>query len=262
MLSAFKAANSYALLRSIVHQPPICGSKQVNSIQEALAEIKSGSSIAIGGYGPCGVPQALINELANKNTKNHVVFISTAGGENYGITPLFKNKQITKLITSDFEDNKELLNQYHKGEIELHATPLGILAEKLRNGGLGIPAFFSPIGVGTMREEGGVPVKLSKDGKNIEKVSDGREKREFHGKEYIMEKSILADYSFIKGWKADKKGNVVFRNAGMNFNADVAFAGKVCIAEVDEIVEAGALDADDINLPGIYVHKVVKSSEA
>ena len=225
---------------------------------QAIKSIASGSSIAIGGYGPLGVPQSLIDALAKTNAKDLTLYTSSVGKETYGITPLLKAKQVKNVVTSNIEDNEVLLDLYKKGEISVNVTPMGTLAEKLRSGGMGIPAFYTHCGVGTVFQNGGLPVKLNKKGK-IEDYSEAKESRDFDGKHYILEKTILADYSFVKAWKADKLGNCYFKMCGQNFNSDVGPAGKICIVEADEIVEPGQIDGDDVHLSGVFVHRVIKS---
>lgn len=181
---------------------------------------------------------------------------NNCGIDDFGLGILLRNKQIKRMIASYVGENKEFERQYLSGELEVELVPQGTLAEKLRAGGAGIPAYFTATGNGTLVEEGGFPIKICKD-KPI--YSEKKEKRVYDGREYILEKSIVGDFSIVKGWKADEKGNVVFRKAARNFNPDVATAGKTCIVEVEEIVPTGSLDPDQIHLPDVYVKRIVKS---
>ena len=182
---------------------------------------------------------------------------NNCGVDDFGLGILLKNKQIKRMIASYVGENKEFERQYLSGELEVELVPQGTLAEKLRAGGAGIPAFFTPTGSGTIIEEGGFPIRISKD-KEREILSAKKERREYDGRQYILERSIVGDFAIIKGWKADEKGNVVFKKASRNFNPDVATAGKICIVEVEEIVPTGSLDPDSIHLPDVYVKRIIK----
>lgn len=215
----------------------------------------------IGGYGKLGAPHNLIKALSASQSKNLTVVCSIAGCANKGsaIQPLLENSKISKVITSNVEANPLLIDQFKSGKVEVELIPMGTLAEKARSGGYGIPAFYSGTGVGTFIENGGVPCRYGKDGKTIVAVNLAKEKREFHGREYLLERTLLGDYALVKAWKADAKGNCVLKMAGRNFNPDMAVAGKICIVEADEIVETGSIDGDDVHIAGIFVHRVVKS---
>jgi 3-oxoacid CoA-transferase len=213
-------------------------------------------TICAGGFGLCGIPENLIAAVAAQGTKDLTVVSNNCGIDDFGLGILLRNKQIKRMIASYVGENKEFERQYLSGELEVELVPQGTLAEKLRAGGAGIPAFFTATGNGTMVEEGGFPIKISKESPIL---SEKKEKRNYDGREYILERSITGDFSLIKGWKADEKGNVVFRKAARNFNPDAATAGKICIVEVEEIVPAGALDPDSIHLPDVYVKRIVKS---
>jgi 3-oxoacid CoA-transferase subunit A len=205
----------------------------------ALAGIVAdGQIIAVGGFGLCGIPEALIAALRDSGVKGLTAISNNAGVDGFGLGQLLETRQIKKMISSYVGENKEFARQYLAGELELEFTPQGTLAEKLRAGGAGIPAFFTKTGVGTI-------------------VADGKEIREFDGEQYVMERSLVADVSLVKAWKADKAGNLVFRKTARNFNPNVATAGKVCVVEVEQIVEVGELDPDAIHLPGIFVHRLV-----
>ena len=205
----------------------------------ALAGIVAdGQTIAVGGFGLCGIPEALIAALRDSGATGLTAISNNAGVDGFGLGQLLETRQIKKMISSYVGENKEFARQFLAGELELEFTPQGTLAEKLRAGGAGIPAFFTKTGVGTI-------------------VADGKEIREFDGEQYVMERSLVADVSLVKAWKADKSGNLVFRKTSRNFNPNVAAAGKVCVAEVEEIVDVGAIDPDAVHLPGIYVHRIV-----
>jgi 3-oxoacid CoA-transferase subunit A len=205
----------------------------------ALAGIVAdGQTIAVGGFGLCGIPEALIAALRDSGASGLTAISNNAGVDGFGLGQLLETRQIKKMISSYVGENKEFARQFLAGELELEFTPQGTLAEKLRAGGAGIPAFFTKTGVGTI-------------------VADGKEIREFDGEQYVMERALVADVSLVKAWKADKTGNLVFRKTSRNFNPNVASAGKVCVVEVEEIVEVGAIDPDAVHLPGIYVHRIV-----
>ncbi len=205
----------------------------------ALAGIVAdGQTIAVGGFGLCGIPEALIAALRDSGVTGLTAISNNAGVDGFGLGQLLETRQIRKMISSYVGENKEFARQFLAGELELEFTPQGTLAEKLRAGGAGIPAFFTRTGVGTI-------------------VADGKEIREFDGEQYVMERSLVADVSLVKAWKADKTGNLVFRKTARNFNPNVAAAGKVCVVEVEEIVDVGAIDPDAVHLPGIYVHRIV-----
>ena len=194
--------------------------------------------LAVGGFGLCGIPEALIDALRDSGRKNLTVISNNAGVDGFGLGKLLETRQIGKMISSYVGENKEFERQYLAGELQLEFTPQGTLAEKLRAGGAGIPAFFTRTGVGTL-------------------VAEGKELREFDGHTYVMERSLVPDVALGKAWKADKSGNLVFRRTARNFNPAVIMAGKISVVEVEEIVETGSLDPDSIHLPGIYVSRLV-----
>ena len=200
--------------------------------------VKDGQLMAVGGFGLCGIPEALIEALKATGVKNLTVISNNAGVDDFGLGKLLQTRQIKRMISSYVGENKEFERQYLAGELELEFTPQGTLAEKLRAGGAGIPAFFTKTGVGTL-------------------VAEGKEIREFDGEQYVMERSLVPDVSLVKAHVADKSGNLQFRLTARNFNPAVAMAGKVCIVEVEHIVETGTLLPDHIHLPGIYVHRIV-----
>jgi 3-oxoacid CoA-transferase subunit A len=200
--------------------------------------VRNGQLLAVGGFGLCGIPEALIDALRDSGAKNLTAISNNAGVDGFGLGKLLATRQITKMIASYVGENKEFERQYLTGELQLEFTPQGTLAEKLRAGGAGIPAFFTKTGVGTL-------------------VAEGKETREFDGDVYVMERALVPDVSLGKAWKADKSGNLVFRRTARNFNPAVIMAGKISVVEVEEIVETGSLDPDSIHLPGIYVHRLV-----
>jgi len=209
------------------------------SANEALKGIvKDGQLLAVGGFGLCGIPEALIEALRDSGVKNLTVVSNNAGVDGFGLGRLLETRQIKKMISSYVGENKEFERQYLAGELELDFTPQGTLAEKLRAGGAGIPAFFTKTGVGTM-------------------VAEGKELREFDGETYVMEHALVPDVALVKAWRADKSGNLQFRLTARNFNPAVAMAGKICVVEVEQIVETGSMDPDQIHLPGVYVHRLV-----
>ena len=209
------------------------------SAEAALAGlVRDGQLIAVGGFGLCGIPEALIDAVLASGARDLTAISNNAGVDNFGLGKLLRSRQIRKMIASYVGENKEFERQYLAGELELEFTPQGTLAEKLRAGGAGIPAFFTRTGVGTV-------------------VADGKELREFAGKTYVLEESLLPELSLAKAWKADRAGNLVFRRTARNFNPAVAMAGKTTVVEVEQIVETGSLDPDEIHLPGIYVHRLV-----
>ncbi|MPS28417.1 CoA transferase subunit A [Pigmentiphaga sp.] len=211
------------------------------SALDAMAGVvKDDQMIAVGGFGLCGIPEALIDALRASDVKRLTVISNNAGVDGFGLGKLLESRQIRKMISSYVGENKEFERQYLSGELELEFTPQGTLAEKLRAGGAGIPAFFTKTGVGTL-------------------VAEGKELREFDGQTYVMERALLPDVALIKAHVADRAGNLRFRYTARNFNPAAATAGRITIAEVEEIVEVGDLAPDDIHLPGIYIHRIVQN---
>ncbi|MHC3751049.1 CoA transferase subunit A [Stutzerimonas stutzeri] len=200
--------------------------------------VEDGMTIAVGGFGLCGIPEQLIGALRDSGKKDLTAISNNAGVDGFGLGLLLETRQISKMISSYVGENKEFERQYLAGELALEFTPQGTLAEKLRAGGAGIPAFYTRTGYGTL-------------------VAEGKETRQFNGEWYVMEESLTADLALVKAWKADKAGNLLFRKTARNFNPLAAMAGEVCVVEVEEIVETGELDPDQIHLPGIYVHRIV-----
>jgi 3-oxoacid CoA-transferase len=228
------------------------------SSEEALYDVKNGSSIMIGGFGLCGVPENLLRALQKKNLKDLHVITNTSGTDDFGPGLLIKEKQVAKIQVSYLGGNLELERQYLNGEVELDLVPQGSLAERMRAGGVGISAFYTHTGAGSLVEEGGFPNILGKDGQTVVKAAPPREVRVWGGKKYLLETALNADFGLVKAWKADTNGNLVYRRTSQNFNPDLAAASKITIAEVEEIVPAGTLDPDHIHTPGIYVKRLVK----
>jgi 3-oxoacid CoA-transferase subunit A len=209
------------------------------SAQAALADIvRDGQLLAVGGFGLCGIPEALIAALRDSGAQGLTVISNNAGVDGFGLGQLLETRQIKKMISSYVGENKEFERQFLAGELELEFTPQGTLAERLRAGGAGIPAFYTRTGVGTL-------------------VAEGKETREFDGHTYVMERALVPDVALGKAWKADESGNLVFRRTARNFNPAAIMAGKVSVVEVEEIVPTGSLDPDAVHLPGIYVHRIV-----
>ncbi|MEB2314288.1 MAG: CoA transferase subunit A [Sorangiineae bacterium] len=212
--------------------------KVVKSAADAVADIPDGATILAGGFGLCGIPELCIAALRAKGVKDLTVVSNNCGVDDFGLGVLLATKQITKMVSSYVGENKEFERQFLGHELEVELCPQGTLAERLRAGGAGIPAFFTPAGYGT-------------------KVAEGKETREFDGRMYVMERGITGDYALVKAWKGDRYGNLVFRRTARNFNPLCAMAGRVTIAEIEELVEVGALDPDEIHLPGIFVQRVL-----
>jgi len=215
--------------------------KIVHSFTEAIQDIHDGATIIVGGFGLCGIPEKAILALREKGTKDLTIISNNCGVDDWGLGLLLKNKQITKMVSSYVGENKTFEKQFLSGELELEFVPQGTLAERIRAGGAGIAGFYTPTGVGTS-------------------IADGKEHKVFNGKTYILEHGIVAEFALVKAWKADKLGNLVYRKTARNFNPLAAMAGKITIAEVEEIVEVGQLDPDEIHTPGIYVQRVLLGS--
>lgn len=227
------------------------------SIFQATYDVKDGSTIIAGGFGLCGIPENLIKAVAKHDVKDLTLVSNECGTNDYGLSLLLRKHQVARVYASYIGVNKVFEQMYLNGDVEVHLTPQGNLAEKIRAGGAGIPAFYSPVGAGTLLETGKIPTKFSDGGKEILSYSNPREVREFNGKRYLLEESITGDYAFVKCWKADKAGNLVFHATARNFNPDCATAGKIVIAEADQVVEVGELKPDEIHCPGIFVDRVV-----
>uniref|UniRef100_A0A8C6PVF8 Succinyl-CoA:3-ketoacid-coenzyme A transferase n=1 Tax=Nothobranchius furzeri TaxID=105023 RepID=A0A8C6PVF8_NOTFU len=235
------------------------GSKFYSDPAEAVKDIPDGATVLVGGFGLCGIPENLINSLLKVGVKGLTAVSNNAGVDNFGLGLLLQTKQIKRMISSYVGENAEFERQYLSGELEVELTPQGTLAERIRAGGAGIPAFFTATGYGTLIQEGGSPIKYNKDG-SIAIASEQREVRDFNGRHYIMEKAITGDFALIKAWKADKAGNVVFRKTARNFNQPMCKAAKTTIVEVEEVVDIGTFAAEDIHIPSIYVHRIVQGN--
>jgi len=234
--------------------------KLVPSAEEAIADIQSGQTLLVGGFGLCGIPENLIDALTKHSATDYTVVSNNAGVDKFGLGLLLHQKKIKRMISSYVGENAEFERQYLSGELELELTPQGTLAERLRAGGAGIPAFYTPTAFGTLVHEGGSPIKYNSK-KEVEIASESKPSAMFNGLNYIMETAIVGDYALIKGWKADKQGNLIFRKSARNFNAPMARAAKITIAEVEEIVEVGDLKPDEIHIPGIFVKRVFKGNK-
>ncbi len=230
--------------------------KVVASALDAVRDIPDGATILAGGFGLCGIPEMAIRALRELGTKNLTVVSNNCGIDDFGLGILLRNKQLAKMVSSYVGENKEFERQYLSGELEVELTPQGTLAERLRAGGAGIPAFFTATGAGTAISDGGLPLRYAADG-SVAKYSAKKETREFGGRTYVLEPAITGDFALVKAWKADRFGNLVYRHTAMNFNPMMATAAKVTIAEVEEIVDVGQIDPDQVHTPGIYVHRVI-----
>jgi 3-oxoacid CoA-transferase/3-oxoacid CoA-transferase subunit A len=226
----------------------------------ALKDVPDGATILAGGFGLCGIPENLIAALRELGPKNLTFVSNNCGVDDFGLGILLANKQIAKMISSYVGENKTFERQYLTGELEVELTPQGTLAERLRAGGAGIPAFFTPTGVGTVISEGGLPLKYGEGGKVI-KTSEKKEVRQFDGRDYVMERAITGDFAIVKAWRGDRYGNLQYRHTAMNFNPMCAQAAKITIAEVEELVEVGQLDPDYVHTPGIFVHRIIKGEK-
>ena len=215
--------------------------KVVSSYQEAMAGLADNMTIIAGGFGLCGIPEGLITEIKHSGVKGLTIVSNNCGTDHFGLGMLLEDKQIKKMVSSYVGENAEFERQYLSGELEVELTPQGTLAEKMRAGGAGIPAFYTATGVGTL-------------------VAEGKELKQFNGRDYILEESISGDFAIVKAWKADKTGNLIYRNTAMNFNPMAATAGKISVVEVEEIVEVGELDPNHIHTPGIYVDRIIQGS--
>jgi 3-oxoacid CoA-transferase A subunit len=214
--------------------------KVVSSAEEAVKDVGSGATLVVGGFGLCGIPENLINALVKSGARELTCVSNNAGVDDWGLGLLLQTRQIRKMVSSYVGENAEFERQCLAGELEVEFVPQGTLAERMRAGGAGIPAFFTPAGYGTM-------------------VAEGKETREFEGRQYVLERGIVGDFSLVAAWKGDRLGNLVYRKTARNFNPMAATAGRVCIAEVEELVEVGELDPDNIHTPGIFVHRILQS---
>ncbi len=234
--------------------------KVVRSAAEAVADIDSGSSLAVGGFGLCGIPSVLIQALLEAGVTELEAVSNNCGVDDWGLGLLLRDKRIRRMVSSYVGENKEFERQFLHGELEVELTPQGTLAERMRAGGAGIPAFFTATGVGTQVAEGGLPWRYGADG-SVVKGSPAKEVREFDTAEgprsFVLERAIVTDFGLVRAWKGDRHGNLVFRDSARNFNPLCAMAGRVTIAEVEQLVEPGELDANEVHLPGVFVQRVV-----
>jgi len=231
--------------------------KVVASAAEAVADIGSGSSLAVGGFGLCGVPIKLIDALLAQGADRLTTISNNCGVDDAALGVLLYAGRITRTISSFVGGNKELARLYLSGQLEVELTPQGTLAERLRAGGCGVPAFYTPTGVGTMVADGGIPVRYDADG-NVTVTSPPKEIREFDGRQYVLETALTADFGLVRAAKGDRHGNLVFHESARNFNPLAGMAGKVTIAEVEELVEPGEIVPEAVHLPGVFVQRVVE----
>ena len=227
-----------------------------DSPDEAVADIPEGATLLAGGFGLCGIPETLIAALVRQGTRGLTVISNNAGVDDFGLGLLLQTKQIAKMISTYVGENATFERQFLTGELEVELVPQGTFAERIRAGGAGVPAFYTPTGYGTQIADGGLPTKHDAEGKVVQ-TSEPKETREFDGQQYVLEHALTGDYALVKAWKADEAGNLVFRKTARNFNPMMATAGRVTIAEVEEIVPAGALDPDQIHTPGVFVQRLV-----
>lgn len=215
--------------------------KVVNNFEEAMAGLEDGMTIIAGGFGLCGIPEGSIAQIEKMGVRDLTIVSNNCGVDDFGLGILLKDRQIKKMISSYVGENAEFERQYLSGELEVELTPQGTLAEKMRAGGAGIPAFFTAAGYGTP-------------------VGEGKDERVFNGRKYILEEAIVGDFAIVRGWKADRYGNVIYRHTAQNFNPMAATAGKITVVEVEEIVEPGELEPSQIHTPGIYVNRLIQTT--
>jgi 3-oxoacid CoA-transferase subunit A len=237
--------------------------KVVAGAAEAVADVVSGSSVAVGGFGLCGIPSVLIEALLVQGADDLEAVSNNCGVDEWGLGRLLVNHRIRRMVSSYVGENREFARQYLSGELEVELTPQGTLAERMRAGGSGIPAFFTATGVGTQVAEGGLPWKYSSDG-SVELASPAKEVRVFEtaegAKEFVLEEAIVADFGLVRAWKGDRHGNLVFRRSARNFNPLAAMCGRVTIAEVEHLVEPGDIEPDEVHTAGVFVQRVVPLS--
>src|SRR5450432_2714786 len=229
--------------------------KVLANADAAAALISDGATILVGGFGLCGTPDNLIQALHDRGTRNLTIISNNAGIDDVSLGLLLATRQVRKMIATYVGENKEFERQYLSGELEVELVPQGTLAERLRAGGAGIAAFYTPTGAGTQISEGGLPTRYAADG-SVAKLSPKKETREFEGRLYVLELAIRGDFAIVKAWKGDRAGNLVYRHTAMNFNPMVATAAKITIAEVEQLVEVGELEPDHVHTPGIFVHRI------
>ena len=230
--------------------------KVVTSAAEAVADIESGATLAVGGFGLCGIPSVLIDAVLENGAEDLQAVSNNCGVDEWGLGRLLMAKRLRRMVSSYVGENKEFARQYLSGELEVELTPQGTLAERLRAGGTGIPAFYTPTGVGTMVAEGGIPIRYDADG-NVVKTSEPKEVRVFDGQQYVLETALTADFGLVRAARGDRHGNLVFRESAGNFNAPAGMAGRITIAEIEELVEPGEIKPEHVHLPGVFVDRVV-----
>ncbi len=234
--------------------------KLVLSAAEAVADISDGASLAVGGFGLCGIPSVLIAAVLQGKAKDLEAVSNNCGADDWGLGQLLSAKRLRRMVASYVGENKEFARQYLQGELEVELTPQGTLAERLRAGGSGIPAFFTATGVGTQVADGGLPWRYDSLG-NVVLASPAKETRIFTtadgDKTFLLERAIVCDFGLVRAWKGDRHGNLIYRDSARNFNPLAAMAGRITIAEVEELVEPGALDPNHVHTPGVFVHRVV-----
>jgi 3-oxoacid CoA-transferase subunit A len=230
--------------------------KTVPSARVAVADVPDGASLAVGGFGLAGIPSVLIAALLEQGASDLTIVSNNCGADGTGLGLLLAAHRICRVVASYIGENKEFARQYLGGELHVELTPQGTLAERLRSGGAGIPAFYTPTGVGTQVAEGGLPWRYNADG-TVAEASPPKEVRNFGGREYVLEESITTDYALVRAAVADRHGNCLFRRAARNFNPVVATAGRITVVEAEKIVDVGEIDPDDVHLPGIYVQRVL-----
>jgi 3-oxoacid CoA-transferase subunit A len=227
------------------------------SAAKAVADIPSGATLAVGGFGLCGIPSVLIGALLDAGTDDLEVVSNNAGVDDWGLGLLLRAGRLRRMVASYVGENKEFARQYLAGELEVELTPQGTLAERMRAGGCGIPAFFTATGVGTQVADGGLPWKYAADG-TVVIASPAKQTQVFDGRTYVLERAIVADFALVRAWKGDRHGNLVFKDAARNFNPLAAMSGRTCVAEVEQLVEPGEIDPNEVHLPGVYVHRLVE----
>jgi len=230
--------------------------KVVSTAAHAVADIPDGASLSVGGFGLCGVPATLIRTLLDQGAKDLSVVSNNCGVDEAGLGLLLAARRLRRMISSYVGENKEFARQYLSGELEVELTPQGTLAERMRAGGSGIPAFFTASGVGTQVADGGLPWKYDSEGEII-LASPAKEVRGFGGRDYVLEEAIVTDFGLVRAWKGDRHGNLIYRSSARNFNPLAAMCARTTIAEVEELVEPGELDPNTIHTPGVFVHRVV-----
>jgi len=235
--------------------------KVLGTAAEAVADIPAGAVIAAGGFGICGIPTVLIDALVERGIADLEIISNNCGTDGVGLGRLLENRQIRRIVASYVGENKEFAHQYLSGELEVELTPQGTLAERLRAAGVGMAAFYTVTGMGTQVARGGLPWRYATDG-SVAVASPPKPTTEFDGRTYLLERSLPADFAFVRAWKGDRHGNLVFRKAARNFNPVCAMAARTAIAEVEHLVEPGELDPDAIHLPGVYIDRVVALTPA